>query len=80
MRVVIGAVSHVNGGNAAKVKLECCLRGRRKLAGARATSFDGCLGPEWEFPAPHGRQRWTSLFSDPAFAPALPKKPDPSLL
>jgi hypothetical protein len=31
-------------------------------------------------PAPHGRQRWTSLFSDPAFAPALLKKPDPSLL
>jgi hypothetical protein len=39
-----------------------------------------CLGPEGEIPFPHGRQRRTSLFGRPAFAPALPKKPAPSLL
>jgi hypothetical protein len=54
--------------------------GRRMNAGARMTSSDCCLGPDWGFPVPHGRQRRTSLFSDPAFAPAFPKKPDPSLL
>jgi hypothetical protein len=64
------------GGEAAdEALMMLTLRDMRRRSLTRLLPWSGREDPD-----PHGRQRRTSLFGLPAFAPALPKKPVPSLL
>jgi hypothetical protein len=53
---------------------------RRVNAGCRVISPDGCHGLDWGHPAPRLGKKDKPFQLTGKHAPALPKKPDPSLL